>query len=448
MRKSTRLGFVVFSLSALAAPLAHGIPFDPSGNKDWRTPPTPPRVAPATSCVVGNYAAFANPADTEMDSYMFSGWCTVNVAPESKDPVMQKVNVQVAGEWFPKMKRASEAVKIFHTDKTFTFSTWATCDKDPFLMGSTAACKDQGMGGQDFSLFIRKEDAPLGKSRVNPAAVAALTAKVTARAQIRTIGTLKTMEIDDAEIPVGQEAKVKTTFAGGPGACPMQVDFGDGYVQQAVTSEQTTYDLAGHAYTKPGLYTIKAKSLPGCSGEVSVKVAVKAASVEAVKEQAGPTKAGQPAGILISGRSGICKMSVDFGDGKVETVNTTFGANGTSQYLTHIYYEPGRKNLKATGTEGCNGTAAGYVDVSPGTVKSLKSTGAVPPFQTFRLITDGACHIRMDWGDGVVEEMNDATFLNGQVTVSHQFKKKGKLLVQARGTDGCLGVVGEWITIN
>jgi len=448
MKRFLRTGLIGIFFSATAFSVAHAIPTDPYGTKPWRTQPKPPRVTPATHCVVGNYAAFANPADTELDSYMFSGWCDVNVAPEDKDPVMQKVNVQIESEWSPKMKRASERVKIVHPDKSFEFSTWATCDKDPFIMGANAACKDQGMGGPDFSLFIRREDAPLSKSRVDASRVAQYTSRVTARTQIRNVGTIQKIETSTPQRMVGQEAEVKTTFNGGPGACPMQIDFGDGYVQQAFTSEEANADLASHPYKKPGLYTVKAKALPGCSGEAVVKVEVKAAMVEGVRGADSASKAGVASNLVVSGRAGACKMSVDFGDGKVESIGGGFAAAGSNLSIAHTYREPGRKNIKVSGVEGCTGSAATAIDVAPAAVKGLKDSGAVPPLHTLKLTTDGACPVRMDWGDGVVEELKNTAAGPGTITISHQFKKKGKLLVQARGIDGCVGVAGEWVTIN
>lgn len=443
MRKLKRAGALAFLFTCCLAPVAHGVPLDTYGTQSWRTKP-PPKVVPSTHCTALPYAAFANPADAAVDAYMFSGWCNINVAPEGQNPVMQKLEVQVEAEWSPKMKRASERVKLVHPDKTVTFSTWATCDKDPFLLGAAAVCKDQGMGGQDFSMFIRREDAPLAESRVPADRVATFTSRVTSRAQLRQTGTIKSVELQSTELNVGKPVAVKTTFAGGPGSCPMQIDFGDGYVQQSFNSEQSTFDLASHPYTKPGTYTITARPLPGCSGKASVEVIVKGAVVEAIAGAGAPSRMGKTSGINLSGRLGTCKTKVDFGDGKSEIVAATFGAATTNKWIEHTYYEPGRKTLTATGLEGCSGSVTGFVDVAPAAIKSLKRFGAVPPFETFQATSDGGvCPLRIEWGDGTVEELKRVTFNNGVVTLSHQYKKKGKMLVSARGINGCVGVQGE-----
>lgn len=232
--------------------------------------------APASECTVLSYAAFANPADDAADAYMFSGSCKMNVAPAGKPPVMQKINVQIEGEWSPKMKRASEIVKLVRPEGTREMSTWATCDANPFLMGQAATCKDQGMGGKDFSLFVRKEDAPLAKSRVNPAQVAALTARAESRARLRYVGLIKSLVLLPDQAPVDQETTARVSFVGGAAACPMTIDFGDGYVRTAISPDEATLTLAGHAYKKPGTYDVVATALPGCSGTASAKMTIPA----------------------------------------------------------------------------------------------------------------------------------------------------------------------------
>ena len=63
--------------------------------------------------------------------------------------------------------------------------------------------------------------------------------------------------------------------------------------------------------------------------------------------------------------------------------------------------------------------------------------------------SDGnSCPLRIDWGDGAVEDMSSVVFMSGKVNLNHVYKKKGKMLVSARGIDGCVGVAGEWVVVN
>lgn len=434
-----------FLLALGAAPLAHGAPFI----GPYVPPPArPPKVAPATQCTLAPYGAFANKGDEELDTYVLSGDCNINLAPANKNPIVQKVKVRVESEWSPKLKRASERMTIIHPDKTFSFYTWATCSTDPFIAGAQATCKDQGMGGDDFSLFLRKEDAPFAKSRVSSATIPSLTARVASRAQVREMGVIRSIEVPSEGI-AGQKIIAKTTFAGGPGACPMEVDFGDGHVISTVRSDQPTYDLMDHVYAKSGSYTVKARALPGCYGEAtSARINVKGASLESVA-MATVDRPGKTSSIAITGRSGACKLNVDFGDGKKESLDATFAAAGSKTIVEHTYWSPGRKDVTVSGDAGCSGTVSGAVDVPVATIKKLTRMGRLDQFEVITAHSDGnSCPLRVDWGDGTVEDKPSLVFMSGAVNLSHVYKKKGKMLVSARGIDGCVGVAGEWVVVN
>lgn len=435
---------VAFLLAVCAAPVASAAPFIGP-----YVPPTvrPPKAVPATQCMLAPYAAFAKPGDNELDTYVLSGHCNINVAPATKDPVVQKVKVRVESEWSPGLKRASEKMTVIHPDKSFSFYTWATCPSDPFIAGANVTCKDQGMGGDDFSLFLNKEDAPFARNRVSSAVVAPLTARVSSRAQAREMGVIKSVQVP-AEGFVGQKISAKTLFTGGPGACPMEVDFGDGHVVSTVSSDQPTYDLMDHVYAKTGYYTVKARSLPGCYGEAtSAKISVKGASLEAAT-MASVDKPGKVSSIAVTGRQGACKLAIDFGDGKKESFDAMFAATPSKTTIEHIYWSPGRKNVTVTGDAGCTGTVTAAVDVPVARIEKLTRMGKLDQSEIVTAHSDGnSCPMRIDWGDGVVEEKS-SQFMDGKVNLNHVYKKKGKMLVSARGIDGCVGVAGEWVTVN
>lgn len=262
---------------------------------------------PASECTVLNYAAYANPADGAADAYMFSGSCKFNVAPAGKAPVFEKIHVQIEGEWSPKLKRASEIVKLVRPEGTREFSTWATCDANPFIMGSAPVCKDRGMGGKDFAMNIRRDDAPLAKSRVNAAAVAALTARLDSRAKLRYVGLIKELILLPDQRPVGQETTARVSFVGGAAACPMEIDFGDGYVRNATSPDEATLTLGSHAYQKAGTYDVVARALPGCSGSATSKMTVTAPPSAGTPPPA-PTGNGTLVAVAVGGS---CTFSVN-----------------------------------------------------------------------------------------------------------------------------------------
>lgn len=253
--------------------MAHALPFDPYG---VGSEPKPPPVAPATQCSLKLYAAYAkNATDNELDTYAFSGTCDINVSPEGKKPVVQKVKVRIVSEWAPKMKRASESITVVHPDKTVEFSTWATCTADPFLTSTAqaATCTNQGMGANNFSYFLRKEDVPFAKRMGSDLLVSSMTTRIGARSRLHEIGKLGTVSSTTAR--TGASTMTEITFQGGPIACPMEVDFGDGSpTERAMFALQQGKNNVWHTYAKPGAYKVKATALPGCNGAASGSVIV------------------------------------------------------------------------------------------------------------------------------------------------------------------------------
>lgn len=234
---------------------------------------------PAMTCTLFNYAAFADPANDQADGYMFSGFCGVNVAPAGKPPVTEVVETVVEGEWSPKLKRASEIVKFTRAGATTQFSTWANCDANPFLSGAPPACRAQGMGGTDFNLNIRREHAPLARGFVNPARVATLTAAAGSRSGMRSVGVIKSLEVVPLQPRVGETTTLRAVFEGGPAACPMVFEFGDGLTRNAITTEDPTSASVQYVYRASSTVKVTARALPGCSGSATRSITVRPAAV-------------------------------------------------------------------------------------------------------------------------------------------------------------------------
>ena len=260
----------------LAAGDARAIGFDEHGSgtdpNDWDAP----KVAPSTAChTLMLYAAVAAPGDTTVDKYRFSGECTFNVAPQGKRAVMKTVPVLVDAEWHPKLKRASERIVVKHPDLGVELSTWATCASDPFV-APNVACIDKGMGANRFEMFISREDAPFAKNRANASQVAAANAAVGANAaKIWENPTISRIRPIGAQA-VGARTPIWIDVAGGAGMCPMEIDFGDGTKEKLIVWAQKPFShVLEHAFTKPGALWVKARALPGCSGEGTVVAIVK-----------------------------------------------------------------------------------------------------------------------------------------------------------------------------
>jgi hypothetical protein len=170
-RISVVLGSILF---VAAAANAHAVGLDSSGTGSGNPKPTPTPVAPSTICNVSLQSADVDYNSTQgMDKYKFTGSCKINVNPPGQPVNLQNVSVTVEAEWYEKMHRASEKVSAAPPLQV-TFYTWATCNVDPFVTPG-AACSDQGMGANKYSLYIKKEDAPFTRGKTTKAAAQAKT---------------------------------------------------------------------------------------------------------------------------------------------------------------------------------------------------------------------------------------------------------------------------------
>lgn len=187
-----KTGFSVALIVGLLMHVSAGAILDEHGlaTPQPKTPVEP--VRPDVACDLKLVAANVNLASAQgMDKYTFEGECQLPLATYeqakaianggSGKALTAKLKVRVQAEWFERMHRGSELVQVLSPDwiKKFPvmatpFSTWATCDKDPFVQKS-ASCKDQGVGGDKFAPYIDLNDVPLAKGKATPAQAQALS---------------------------------------------------------------------------------------------------------------------------------------------------------------------------------------------------------------------------------------------------------------------------------
>ena len=60
------------------------------------------------------------------------------------------------------------------------------------------------------------------------------------------------------------------------------------------------------------------------------------------------------------------------------------------------------------------------------------------------------CQLRVSWGDGQTQEINNGGFdpVKGTVSLTHTYKSAGKFLVEAVGINGCLGLAAKYAQVN
>lgn len=159
------------------------------------------------SCQLKLVAAKVDYSSTQgMDKYTFEGDCVLPVSTYEQARALAQASpgkavtlpsatlrVRVESEWFEKMHRASERVTIISSDwvKKFPalatpFSTWATCDQDPFI-NKMAACHSQGLGGDQYAPFVDLKDVPFGRGKTSKSQAQMLSPAVAAPAPSKTI---------------------------------------------------------------------------------------------------------------------------------------------------------------------------------------------------------------------------------------------------------------------
>jgi hypothetical protein len=246
----------------------------------------PPKVAPRTQCQSLKLYLADVPADPKaMSKYRFTGTCTFNVRPPNMTALMKTVEVLVDGEWHPGMSRASERVVVQDPEFAVSFSTWATCTRDPFA-NYGAACTNKGMGSNKFDQYISVDDVPYAANRVTLKSQVDSAVNMFQKAKARGAAAnsfFQTPEVGSlGPIPKtasGTDSIVTLKISGGAGVCPMELDYGDGKKGPlpvwSTSSVDPFFMQLQHKYEKPGFYKVTARSLPGCSGEAIAYALVK-----------------------------------------------------------------------------------------------------------------------------------------------------------------------------
>jgi len=241
---------------------------------------------------------------------------------------------------------------------------------------------------------------------------------------------------------VAAGASVSVTVSGSNPCGAAFIDYGDGTaITYAITGLPTTQT---HAYAKPGAYSIAARGMGNCDGEVSTKIQVtgepapappSASAITGVTFTPNPGRVRQPIAIAVAGR-GTCAFVVNFGDGNQQDVNATL-----PYALSHTYALADNYTIVVAPTEPCTGkftnrlpvTARGEIRVTDVTVDP--SPANVRQGVTITVSGAGACSYRVDYGDGNGEDRS-TSFPD---RVHHVYNAPGTYTIVVTGTSTCRG---------
>ena len=142
----------------------------------------------------------------------------------------------------------------------------------------------------------------------------------------------------------------------GSGPCTYLLDYGDGATEKR-TAELP--DQVRHTYAGDGEYIVVATPDAPCEGVAKATLDVRAINrgLWGLSAEAGPDTPNAEMLITLRGR-GECAVTVDFGDGTIDTITVTLPAT-----RSHKYGKTGVYELKAVAEPPCRGQAAATVEI-------------------------------------------------------------------------------------
>jgi hypothetical protein len=257
--------------------------------------------------------------------------------------------------------------------------------------------------------------------------------------------------------PVGAGTQVTATATGTNPCGAVFIDWGDGtaitYPITGVPATQT------HTYTAGGHFTVLAKGMGNCDGQVKTTIdvtpppppppppppAAPEAMITSVDMTPSPALVRRPVDIAVKGR-GTCSFSVDFGDGNSQeeigalprTVKHTYAVADT--YVVIVNPAPpcvGRFTQKLTvTTEPAQPTLTG-INVSP-----ARTTAGQPV--TIEIIGSGTCSYGIDFGDGNTETRSRPL----PDRVQHNYPAPDAYMVAAKAEPPCTGSARATIVVR
>ena len=146
--------------------------------------------------------------------------------------------------------------------------------------------------------------------------------------------------------------------AHGQGQCRFRVDFGDGKSGEFTVPLPHT---VRHVYSAPGTYAVRMNASAPCEGKHSIKLNVgqvtPSAQLLGIKVTPNPAFTRDRVTLDIEGK-GRCAVTVDFGDGRDQKIETSLPSR-----LTHSYARSGNYEIFAWTEKPCTGEATASVRV-------------------------------------------------------------------------------------
>ena len=228
------------------------------------------------------------------------------------------------------------------------------------------------------------------------------------------------------------------------------VDWGDGTaITHPIVDLPTTHT---HVYSQGGNYTVRARGMGNCDGDVTATVRIEGPAPSATQPRltgfnvASPGGRGEPVRMRMEGQ-GTCSVSVVFGDGNTQEFSVQL-----PHTFTHVYSVARGYNVTAAANPPCEGgrhTARLEIEGGPSTVAriselTVRTNPARPGTAIIQVAGNGTCTYLLDYGDGNNERRTSVL----PERVSHVFPAGGTFVVVATAEAPCQGRVQETFSVT
>ncbi|MBD0324676.1 MAG: hypothetical protein ICV72_15020 [Aldersonia sp.] len=156
--------------------------------------------------------------------------------------------------------------------------------------------------------------------------------------------------------PVPSDGSGITISVVGSGQCVYTIDFGDGTTERRTV---TLPDRLQHGYNEDSAYDVVATPEAPCEGVARARLDIRSMTqgISRLTVEPGASTDAPEIVVNVEGR-GTCRVVMDFGDGKTETIEAALPSK-----VSHVYGAPGAYELRATAEDPCRGDLRVKVDV-------------------------------------------------------------------------------------
>lgn len=228
------------------------------------------------------------------------------------------------------------------------------------------------------------------------------------------------------------------------------IDWGDGTaITHAIVDLPSTQT---HAYSHGGDYTVRARGMGNCDGDVTASVRIEGPAPPATQSKltgftvASPGGRGEPVNMRMEGQ-GACNVSVAFGDGNTQEFSVQL-----PHTFTHVYSVARGYNVTAAASPPCEGGRhTARLDVAGDQAPSARLNGVsvrpspagAPGTAIIQVAGTGGCSYLLDYGDGNTERRTGVL----PERVDHVYPPSGTFVVAATAEAPCDGKSQDTLTM-